>query len=301
MLARLLLTASCAGFLLSQEVQPQGPIAITTPAAADEKPVEWVCPMDRDVRMKGPGKCPRCGMTLVPGIPDFVEYIEKVRTTPRMIRPDAETAMTFEILDPKTRQRVTDFEIVHEKLFHSFLVSQDLRFFAHQHPVLDKTGIFHFGWKFPEPGMYRVLSDYYPKGGSPQLTTNTIFVSGGPPVAATPPKLTADLSPQKSENTSASLTMDPPQPVAGFKTLMFFDLSPGDGLEKYIGAWGHMLAASEDLVDMIHNHPFIADGGPKVQFNMIFPRPGVYRVWVQFQRKGVVNTFAFNVPVIELK
>ena len=29
----------------------------------------------------------------------------------------------------------------------------------------------------------------------------------------------------------------------------------------------------------------------------IFRRPGVHRVWVQFQRKGVVNTIAFNVPV----
>ena len=84
------------------------------------------------------------------------------------------------------------------------------------------------------------------------------------------------------------------------KTLLFFTLDPADGLEQYLGAWGHMLAASEDLVDMIHTHPFIAAGGPQVQFNLIFPRPGIYRLWVQFQRKGVVNTVAFNVPVAEL-
>jgi hypothetical protein len=39
----------------------------------------------------------------------------------------------------------------------------------------------------------------------------------------------------------------------------------------------------------------------QLQFNLIFPRAGVYRVWVQMQRQGVVNTFAFNVPVSELK
>ena len=63
-----------------------------------------------------------------------------------------------------------------------------------------------------------------------------------------------------------------------------------------------MLAVSEDMVDLIHNHPFLAyqqDG--RVQFNMIFPRPGTYRVWVQFQRKGVVNTAVFDVPVVELR
>ena len=43
------------------------------------------------------------------------------------------------------------------------------------------------------------------------------------------------------------------------------------------------------------------EGGYKqIQFNMIFPRAGIYRVWVQFQRKGVVNTVAFNIPVKNL-
>jgi hypothetical protein len=81
---------------------------------------------------------------------------------------------------------------------------------------------------------------------------------------------------------------------------MFFKLDPGEGLEKYLGAWGHMMAASDDLIDMIHTHPFIADGGPAMQFNVYFPRPRPYRVWVQFQRKGVVNTVYFDVPVHDL-
>jgi hypothetical protein len=34
---------------------------------------------------------------------------------------------------------------------------------------------------------------------------------------------------------------------------------------------------------------------------VIFPRAEAHRVWVQFQRKGVVNTVAFNVPVVQLK
>jgi hypothetical protein len=62
-----------------------------------------------------------------------------------------------------------------------------------------------------------------------------------------------------------------------------------------------MLVASDDLIDMIHTHPFIADGGPQVQFNVTFPRARMYRLWVQFQRNGVVNTAHFDVPVNELK
>ena len=63
---------------------------------------------------------------------------------------------------------------------------------------------------------------------------------------------------------------------------------------------GNHCAASDDLIDMMHSHPFIADGGPQIQFNLVFPRARTYRVWVQFQRKGVVNTAHFDVPVKEL-
>ena len=86
-----------------------------------------------------------------------------------------------------------------------------------------------------------------------------------------------------------------------YRMLKAGKIEPADGIEKYIGAWGHMLAASDDLIDMIHTHPFIADGGPEMQFNVYFPRERMYRVWVQFQRKGVVNTAQFDVPVEDLK
>jgi len=93
-----------------------------------------------------------------------------------------------------------------------------------------------------------------------------------------------------------SLETTPERPVAGMRTQMRFTLDAG-GLEKYLGAWGHMLTVSDDLIDMMHDHPARADGGPRVEFDMVFPRPSAYRVWVQFQRAGVVNTVHFDVPV----
>ena len=58
-----------------------------------------------------------------------------------------------------------------------------------------------------------------------------------------------------------------------------------------------MLVASDDLIELIHTHPFIADGGPQMQLNIHFPRAQTYRIRVQFQRQGVVNTAQFDVPV----
>src|SRR6185369_5101217 len=132
----------------------------------------------------------------------------------------------------------------------------------------------------------------------PQLTAKTIFVPGG---TLAIPKLAADLTPKHAENLEVELAAEPPAPIAGLKTMLFFRVKPADGLEQYLGAWGHMLAASDDLIDMIHTHPFLADGGPQIQFNVIFPRARTYRLWVQFQRQGVVNTSVFTVPVSELK
>ena len=61
-----------------------------------------------------------------------------------------------------------------------------------------------------------------------------------------------------------------------------------------------MLAASEDLIDLMHLHPISADGKSNMQFNIIFPRAGLYRVWTQVQRENVVNTLVFNIPVKDL-
>ena len=98
-----------------------------------------------------------------------------------------------------------------------------------------------------------------------------------------------------------SMVTIPEQAVAGMRTQLRFTLDPVDGLEKYLGAWAHMLAASNDLIDMIHQHPYRVDEHQMVEFEMVFPRPQVYRVWVQFQRKGVVNTAHFDIPVADLQ
>ncbi len=270
-------------------------------AMAQEAPVDFVCPMDPNVRNKEPGKCPRCGMKLVAGIPDLSEYPVDLTLAPLRPLPGKPVEMTFQVEDPKTHKLVTSFEEVHEKLLHLFLVSEDLRFFAHEHPQYDGKGSFRYRATLPFAGAYRIATDFYPTGATPQMNLSTVVVPGP---AAKPLPLKADLAPQTGANLKVELVTEPAQPLAGFKTLCFVKLAPMSGefqLEPYLGAWGHMLAASEDLIDVVHTHPFLGDGGPGVQFNIIFPREGTHRVWMQFQSKGVLNTVAFNVPVKQLR
>jgi hypothetical protein len=267
----------------------------------------YVCPMDPDVRSSQPGFCPRCGMKLAAGLPEPVEYRMDMAVTPHLLRAGQKVKLGFTVRDPWKGLPVTRFQSLHERLFHLFVVSQDLQFFAHVHPAPHPGGTFTYETALPKPGMYRLLADFYPDGATPQLVAKTLIVPGAaPPVAA----LTRDYSPKDAENLHVELSTDPPQPIAGMKTLMFFRVSPADGFEPYLGAWGHMLAASSDLIDLMHTHQFLTNGPVVqvnvvhfnvVQFNVEFPRAGTYRVWVQFQRKGVVNTARFDVPVTRLE
>jgi len=268
-------------------------IQSTAPIDPSKDPV-YICPMDPDVRSHNPGTCRRCGMNLLAGIPDPVEFHLDVETMPQPLQAGQAAALQFFIHDPWKDRPVSSYNIVHEKLFHAFVVSEDLQFFRHAHPTLVADGVFQLPIVFPKAGMYRVLGDFYPAGATPQLNARTLFVPGESPA---PVQLTRDYTPKAGQNMRVSMESIPEQATAGNRTQLRFRFDPGDGLQRYLGAWAHMLAASNDLIDMIHQHPYRVDDGPMVEFEMVFPRPQVYRVWVQFQRLGVVNTVQFDVPV----
>ncbi len=258
---------------------------------------DWVCPMDPDYRSDKPGICPRCGMKLVIGVPERVEYPLDIATAPEVLKPGETATLTLRAMDPATKAAASHFEIVHEKLIHLFVVSENLEFFAHVHPVLQADGSFLLPIRFPYSGMYRLLADFYPSGSVPQLAVGTLFVAGAEQRA----HLAPSLGPVKSKNVTASLRLDPEQPIAGLETKLFYSFDPAPGMQPYLGAWAHMLAAAEDLIDLLHVHPFIASPEKgELQFNLIFPRTGCYRIWTQVQRENVVNTVVFTVPVKEL-
>lgn len=267
---------------LIQAQAPQDPNAV------------FICPMDPDVRSHDPGTCPRCGMTLATGLPEPVEYHLDLTATPRAIRPGQAVKLSFAVHDPWKDRPVTKFHVIHERLFHAFVVSQDLEFFRHEHPALGPDGRFHLEVVFPQPGLYRILSDFYPDGGTPQLIAKTLIVPGAVPA---PPRFS-----DARATAHAAFSTVPERAIAGLNTQLHFRLADASGLEPYLGAWGHLLIASDDLVDMIHTHPFIADGGPELQFNAVLPRPDRhYRLWMQFQRAGQVYTERFDLAAHDLR
>jgi hypothetical protein len=66
----------------------------------------------------------------------------------------------------------------------------------------------------------------------------------------------------------------------------------------------HGVFISEDSDTFLHCHPEqlmspepTARGGPDIPFATFFPRPGLYKLWVQFKRHGRMGLVSYVVAV----
>jgi hypothetical protein len=234
-----------------------------------------------------------------------------MRAAPAAPRAGRPVTLRFEVRDPDTRALVRDFSVVHDKKFHLFIVSQDLEHLAHVHPDQDATGAWVIEHTLPVAGFYRVFTDFLPLGGTPQVIAGTLATAGhtGDLTGAV-----RTLSPdraleKKTDGTTVHLSIEPSTIVAGrivkLKYRLEQDGTPVTDLEPYLAAWGHTLVLSEDALEYVHAHPIEylppdpgVKGGPSITFDAMFPKPGRYRVWTQFKRRGVVSTTWFTLEAV---
>jgi len=276
-------------------------VAAVAGVARAEPPPQYVCPMHPEVRKPIAGKCPLCGMPLISKILEPSEYPVEFAFTPPSIPVAQPLTIDIRTFDPVSGKQVQSYEIVHEKPIHLFILSSDLKYFSHEHPTMVPGGIFRHTTTLPKAGVYKIFADFYPLNGTPQLVPKIVSTQGfRTPIDETMVRPARDIAPKESTNLRASLFLEPTDPIPAKKTLLFIDLDPVDGLEPYLGAWAHMLIESHDLIDTIHAHPSVADANGKMQFDIFFPREAIYRIWIQFQRQGKVNTVAFTLPVKNL-
>lgn len=287
-------------------------LALTLNASPQTTTV-YFCPMHPDVTSKTPGTCNKCSMLLIAGDPwNEREYLLEVQTTPAAPKPGVPVRFRLVILDPDSRRPVTGFTVVHDKRYHLFVVSQDLQHFAHIHPEQQEDGSWTIEHTLPQPGYYRIYSDFLPMGGTPQILARTLATGGyDGDLSSSVPKLVPDRSLVKEvDGMTVKFTIQPASIVAGRMVKLRYDLTqkgaPITDLEPYLAAWGHTLVLSEDAVEYVHAHPIEylpmdkpeLKGGPTVTFDALFPKPGRYRVWTQFKRRGVVSTTWFTVEAV---
>jgi hypothetical protein len=275
----------------------------------------YICPMHPNEVKAEPGTCSICGMTLVAGDPmATADYFLKVTTEPRAVRAGQKTKFRFQALHPLTGAPVTDFAEVHDRLFHLFIISRDMTQFFHEHPTRDKDGSFVYEHVIPTPGHYMLFSDFMPIGGGPQMIAKPLVTAGfDGDILSARPNLTPDKSWTRIANgVVAELRIEPGQLIATEELdlpIHFTDEKTGEpikDLQRYLGAFGHAMMLSEDMTEHVHAHPeeqlegtsITAGGGPDLVFHALFPKPGLYRMWLQFQRNDVLSTVPFTVRVL---
>src|SRR5258708_39594762 len=119
--------------------------------------------MDAKIREWKPGKCPICGMKLVPLDPgECVEYPVDMKTMPNPVRAGQPAKFTFTIENPRTEATVVNFETVHERQFHLFIVSHDMTFFEHIHPEMLKNGALVIHNTLTKPAPYQAFYVFFP-------------------------------------------------------------------------------------------------------------------------------------------
>jgi Heavy metal binding domain len=266
----------------------------------DRPDTHW-CPMHPDVRSASDAKCRICGMALVKIPPPRVgEYRLDVTLIPR--RGGGISGLRFMVRDPETNDRVPGLMEVHERPFHLFVISRDLATFAHLHPVLEADGSLRLEHELPA-GEYMLVADFLPAGGTPQMVQRAVVTPGYPgPLFAQPADIR--MIPAEHEIGGLRVRMQAAPPAPRRETLIRFELSdmatrqPVTDLEPYLGASGHLLIVNQDLTAAVHGHPEGAGTrGPSVTFGPVFPAPGRYKLWVQFQRHGAIVTAPFVIDV----
>jgi len=271
-------------------------------------------------------------MDLVRAAPfDVRDYNFDFRTEPAVVKPGQKFQMRFKIFHPGTGEQVKKFEVVHEKQYHLFVISQDMEYFQHIHPEEGPDGTWTIDVTLPKPGYYKILSDFMPSGGAPQFIARPLVTAGySGDLESGSAHLVPDTKLSKAvDDITATVVYDPQTCIVGLYCHLNYHLTdtatgrPITDLQTYLGAFGHTLIMSEDMVDYVHSHPldilampdddggppvFLippgADleklrGGPDVTFEGLMPKPGNYRAWTQFRRNDKVHTFAFTFKVME--
>ena len=286
----------------------------------EKKSAAYRCPMDPDVVSGKPATCSRCGMKLFPvDASELVHFPTALSVEPTGFRSGQRIRLRFQVQNPVTGEQVREFDIVHDKRLHLFIVSQDLDYFDHIHPEQADDGSFSVETTLPRPGYYRVFADFLPTGGAPQLIQKSLVTADcRSDLFSSLARLAPDENPSRTtDGMTVTLTTEPATFIAGREAALSYYLkdaatgAPVTDLQPYLAAWGHTFILNEDGSEPIHTHPAdevppgaersAAHNKPEISFQAFFPKPGFYRVWTQFQRRDRVSTFVFTIEVKRLQ
>ncbi len=306
---------ACSG----SQTNPQASTGEPHDEAADEHHHTYTCPMHPDVISDKPGSCPKCGMNLVHKDEETSkkEYFIQFAANPAKVEAGKEAALSFTPRIKGSESEPVPLDVVHEKKIHLIIVSSDLSYFEHIHPeyqadgsylikVLPKEKNYTIGkgndeTKFESGGDYFLFADYQPAGGNHTVDNIALTIEGAP---APVKKFTTQNLTASSGN--YSVTLEPSGGRLVTNVLMHIsgivkkngkELNANE-LENYLGEKAHVMMVGMDDKNFMHVHPSVGALG-RFDLHATFEKPGIYRLWFQFQAEGKVHTLDYTLNVAQ--
>jgi hypothetical protein len=190
-------------------------------------------------------------------------YRATLRLEPDHPRAGDASTVILAIEDARTSKPVSDLQVVHERMVHSFLVSRDFRHFAHTHhedfaalrPEDVAAATFRYPHVFPFSGGYELVIEFTHRDRT--WIKRFDFVVGEE-AAVTPPRLEPRRE-AKSGGYRFSLSVDPDPPVAGKEARLVCRIETAAGepvtdLEMVLGSEVHLATWRNDGEHFGHTH-----------------------------------------------
>lgn len=260
--------------------------------------INYACPMHPEVVGEKGDACPKCGMELKLAIKERTTKTSvTLATSPKTIEAGMPAKLTFAF---KENSQHVPLSISHEMKFHLMVVNENLTWFRHIHPKEQADSSFVITELFPNGGKYYLFTDYKPQGGASTVDKKEVIVKGNHDgiKADFSPSFVSDVDDyQITLANGADLKTNRTQTLAISVQKDGKKLSERD-IEPYLGATAHIAMISEEHKDFLHIHP-ISDKRFPIYAQTHIKKPGVYRIWVEFQTKGKVHTADFTVNVFD--
>ena len=213
---------------------------------------------------------------------------------------------------PGQPKPVTKYDADLGKAMHVIAISEDLTVFIHHHVdhVIDGHGQVRI--RFPKAALYHIYVDSMPHTLGQQVQRFDLPVGDAP--AAPPLKLTPGML--SAESGPYQVTFDTLDLKAGEPSMLTLHIAengkPAKDLKPFLGVGAHVVLISADSLDYVHVHPMAMDdmagGGhahdmpgmtmpaaisPDMMLHVAVPKPGLYKLWVQFDGGRSLYTLPF--------
>ncbi|GLY05487.1 hypothetical protein [Actinoplanes sp. NBRC 101535] len=190
-----------------------------------------------------------------------------------------------------------DFQIVHTKPMHMYVLRDDLSGYQHLHPTL-ADGAWTAPVTITDGGAYRVYIEFTPVG-RPTTADPTVlgvpFVIPGDTSMIPVPAPSADASSGEYTVRRLDGTRDL---TSGTQTALQFQvLRDGEPavLEPYLGAFAHLSNFEVRTQALMHLHPLPSSSTGQLAFHAAFAERGDKRMFLQFMAGGELHEVAFTV------